>query len=407
MRTTVLPFSKPCLGEEEQEAVRQVIESGWITTGKKVKEFEDGVRAHVGGAGAAIAVNSCTAAMEIALTVADIGGGGVLVPTWTFCSTANVVRRLSGFPILCDVTEDLLLDMDKLEDKKRKDVVAVMPVHFAGMPVDMESLYVFAHDARLKVIEDAAHAFGSEYKVNGRWEWIGGEGMVGLPNYDKHCMAVAFSFYATKNLTTGEGGMIMLNGQSAGLEAKYREWVLHGMSRDAWNRYNVGGNWYYEVLEAGYKCNLTDMAAAMGVEQLKKFGKMQSQRRKLYWKYVKAFDEPKYAKVKVRPDPRKYSECRNSSFHLMVVELELEAITIDRAQFINELIARNISPSVHFIPLHHHPYYQRLGWKPDQFPVSEKMFPRVVSLPLSSGMTERDVDDVVEAVEDIFKKFGR
>src|SRR5579885_1257488 len=271
MRTTFLPYCLPLIGEEEIAEVVDSIRGGWVTTGPKVKRFEDNFARYV-GAKHAIAVSSCTAGLHIALKALDIGpGDDVIVPTLTFCATANVVAHLGATPVLVDVNEHYHLSIEAAARAITCRTRAIVPVHYAGQPCDLEEVGELARRRGIEVVEDAAHAAGAEY--HGR-------------KIGTHSRAVAFSFYATKNMTTGEGGMLTTNDDR--LAARMRLLSLHGMSRDAWKRYSESGSWYYEVTEPGYKCNMTDIQGALGIHQLRRLDGFIARRREIARRYAPA-----------------------------------------------------------------------------------------------------------------------
>jgi UDP-4-amino-4,6-dideoxy-N-acetyl-beta-L-altrosamine transaminase len=381
VREQFLPFALPSIGEEEIAEVVDSLRSGWITTGPKVKRFESEFAAYV-GARHAVAVNSCTAALHIALAALGIGPGDeVITSPLTFCSTANVVLHLGGTPIFADIGEDYNVDPSEIERRITGRTKAIIPVHYSGQPCRMDEILSCARNHGLRVIEDAAHAVGSKY----RGRMMGTIGDV-----------TAFSFYAIKNMTTAEGGMITTGDEE--LAEKMRLLSLHGISKDAWKRYTSEGSWYYEVTYAGFKCNMTDIQAALGIHQLAKLEHFLEVRRKYVAMYNAAFGEmPEIHTPVVRPDVR-------HAWHLYVIGLDLERLTINRAQFIEALRAEKIGTSVHFIPVHLHPYYrQTFGYRPGDFPNAERAYERIVSLPLYPNMSEEDVRDVIAAVTRIVR----
>jgi len=388
VRERFLPFALPSIGEEEIAEVTDSLRSGWITTGPKVKRFEEEFAQYI-ECPHAVAVNSCTSALHIALTALGIGPGDeVIVPTMTFCSTANVVVHLGARPVLVDVAEDFHVTPDTILRAITPRTKAVIPVHYSGQAVDLASLYDIARCHGLAVVEDAAHAVGAEYDHHK----IGAAHHTKALGLDNHM--VCFSFYAIKNMATGEGGMVVTSGDE--LVERIRRLSLHGMSRDAWKRYSGSGSWYYEVLEAGYKDNMTDIQASMGIHQLKKLDRFIDTRARYARSYSEAFvDLPEVETPLILPN-------RKHAWHLYVIRLVLERLRINRAQFIEELRARNIGTSVHFIPVHLHPYYrERFGHHRGVLKHAEYLYDRIVSLPLYPGMTEDDVHDVIGAVRDV------
>jgi UDP-4-amino-4,6-dideoxy-N-acetyl-beta-L-altrosamine transaminase len=377
VRENFLPFCQPDIGENEIEEVVQTLRSGWLTTGPKTKEFERRFGEYV-GARHAIAVNSCTAGLHLALAAAGIGEGDEVITTpLTFCATANVIIHQRATPILADVREDdFNINPEEVERRITPRTKAIIPVHLAGQPCEMDEILRIAEKHHLLVIEDAAHAVGAKY--NGRM--IGTIGDV-----------TAFSFYATKNLTTAEGGMITTDNQ--GLAEKMRILSLHGISADAWKRYSAEGSWYYEVLYPGYKYNMTDIQASLGIHQLARLEGFIQTRARYAQMYTEAFSEmPEIIVLQVGPKVR-------HAWHLYVIRINRERLKINRAQFIEALRTENIGASVHFIPLHLHPFYQeQYGFEKGDFPVAEAVYENIISLPFYTKMTAQDVEDVIEAV---------
>jgi dTDP-4-amino-4,6-dideoxygalactose transaminase len=385
MRNTFLPFSPPLIGDEEIAEVIDTLRTDWITTGPKTRQFEQDFASFI-GAPAALAVSSATDAMLVGLAALGIGPGDeVITTTMTFCSTVHVIEHLGARPVLVDVQPDTLdIDPDHVARAVTARTRAVMPVHLYGHPCEMDALLDIAARHNLHILEDAAHALPARYK--GRL--IGTLGTL-----------TAFSFYATKNLTTAEGGM--LTGNPALIE-QARIWSLHGMSRDAYKRYSAEGSWYYEVILPGFKCNMTDIQAALGLQQLRKLPGFQQRRREIVQRYHQALSACEALQI---PVERSGVE---SAWHLYALRLNLDQLTIDRARFIEELKARNIGTSVHFIPNHLQPYYRdKYDFKPDDFPVAYSNYKRLISLPLNLRMSDRDVDDVIEAVLDVVTHFRR
>ena len=391
MRDSFLPFSPPLIGSEELDEVLDTLRSDWITTGPKVKRFEQSF-AEMLGAPDALALSSCTDALQVALAACGIGpGDAVFTTTMTFCATAHVAEHLGATPVLVDVQADTLnLDpialaaaVARVKAEGRLRPAAIIPVHHSGHPCDMEPILEVAVEHGLALVEDAAHALPASYR---------GE-PVGAPVDQRVPRAVAFSFYATKNLTTAEGGMLT---GTPDLIDEARLWSLHGMSRDAWKRYGKGGSWFYEVVRPGFKCNMTDIQAAIGLHQIPRLPALQARRREVVAAYDEAFaDVAELERPTRRPDV-------DSAWHLYVLRLNLERLTIDRAQFIDELAARNIGTSVHFIPLHLHPFYRdKYRFGEGDFPVATREYHRMVSIPLNPRLAEQDVRDVTAAVLDV------
>lgn len=382
MRSTFLPFSPPLIGEEEIAEVIDTLQSDWITTGPKVKSFEKEFSAFIGSP-SALATSSATGAMLVGLAALGVGEGDEVITTpMTFCSTAHVIEHLGAKPVFVDVVRDTMtLDPGKIEEAISPKTKAILPVHLHGHPCDMDPILELAGAHNLSVLEDAAHAFPATYKGRN----IGTLGDL-----------TAFSFYATKNLTTGEGGMLA---GSAELIDEARIWSLHGMSRDAWNRYGETGSWYYEVIRPGFKCNMTDMQAAIGLQQLKKIPGFQERRRAIVERYNEAFADLEEIEL-----PVEKSEA-SSAWHLYAIRLNLDCLKIDRSRFIEELKDRNIGTSVHFIPLHIQPYYQdKYDYAPEDYPVAYAEYQRMISLPLNLRLSDEDLDDVIAAVLDVIEK---
>ena len=396
-RGTFLPFGMPSIGEEEITEVVDSLRSGWVTTGPKVKRFESAFAEHI-GAGHAIAVSSCTAGLHIALTALGIGPGDeVIVPTLTFCSTANVVVHLGARPVLVDVGDDFNVSPAAIANAISSRTKAIMPVHYSGQACDLQAIYDIARQHNLAVVEDAAHAVGSLYN-GGK---IGSSSLFrALTGGSVVRSATVFSFYATKNMTTGEGGMIATSDDD--LAKKMRLLTLHGMSLDAWKRYSSAGSWYYETVLAGYKANMTDIQASLGIHQLQRLDGFIEVRQRYAEMYDEAFAELPEIKIPVKhPD-------RNHIYHLYVVRLNVERLSVDRAQFIEDLKARNIGTSVHFIPVHLHPFYrERFGYRRGDLPKAEYLYDRIISLPLYPRMTNADVQDVIAAVAEVARTSRR
>ncbi|HET9985611.1 MAG TPA: DegT/DnrJ/EryC1/StrS family aminotransferase [Longimicrobiales bacterium] len=384
-RPEFLPFAPPQIGEEEIAEVVDTLRGPWISTGPKTRAFEREFAAFL-GVPDALALNSCTAGLHTALAALGVGPGDeVITTTLTFAATANVVEHLGARPVLVDVEpETLQIDPAAVEAAITPRTRALLPVHFMGHPADLDPLEALARAHGLAVVEDAAHAIPATY----RGRRIGTRGN-----------PTAFSFYATKNLTTGEGGM--LTGTPEFLE-RARLLSLHGMSRDGWGRYQQGGTWFYEILAPGFKYNMTDIQAALGLWQLRKLERFQQRRREIVAAYQDAF-----ADVEALERPVERPEVEHA-WHLYVLRLAPERLRIDRDEFIRELGARNIGTSVHFIPVHLHPYYRaRYGWAPESFPVAYANYRRSVSLPLHPGLSDADVADVVDAVLDLVERHRR
>ena len=389
MRSEFLPFAPPLIGEEEIEEVVRTLRGGWLTTGPRAGQFESEFARYVGASGA-LALNSATSAMHVALAALGVGeGDAVVTTTMTFASTVHVIEHQRAHPVLVDVEKDTLnIDPGRVEAavKNTPGVKAIMPVHLYGHPSEMDAIYEIARRHELAVVEDAAHSLPARY--HGR--------MIGSPQAGFELPnLVAFSFYATKNLTTGEGGM--LTGPPDLLE-EARQWSLHGMSRDAYKRYTSEGSWRYEVVLPGFKYNMPDIQAAIGLHQLKRLHSMQARRMAIVAQYDEALGQLEELETPVaRPGVE-------SAWHIYLLRLRPGRLKIDRGAFIEELRKRNVGASVHFIPIHLHPYYRdRYHLRPQDFPVAQSEFERMLSLPLSPAHSDRDVADVIEAVTDIVR----
>lgn len=400
-----VPFFKPDLGEREIDEVVAVLRSGWLTTGPRVKQFERDFAAAV-GAPHALAVNSATAALHLAIEALGIRpGDGVLIPTMTFAATAEVLHYMGARPVLVDCDPVTLnMDLAAAEDALARcaggaatgatptRIVGIIPVHVGGLMMDVGAVRALAKRHDLWVVEDAAHAFPAAWRPDAAspWEYCGGD----------TATVTAFSFYANKTITTGEGGMATT--ASAALADRMRLMSLHGLTRDAWDRYSGGRSWDYRIVAPGYKYNLTDVAAAIGIHQLARAEEMRRAREQRALAYLDQLAD--VAAVELPPT----DDNRLHAWHLFPVKLRLDALSIDRNRFIDELKDAGIGCSVHWRPLHLHPYHQeQLGGAPDPCPVATAQFDRLVSIPLSSAMSEADVDQVVDVLRDLTRRFQR
>jgi dTDP-4-amino-4,6-dideoxygalactose transaminase len=379
-----VPFHRAPVGEEEARAVSEVIRSGWITMGPKTFEFEREFAKYV-GAHHAIAVSTGTAALHLALEAAGVGAGDeVLLPTTTFTATAEAVTYLDARPVLVDIDPTTMnIDVEDALRRVTPKTKAIIPVHLAGQPCDLNEIHSLAQAHHLRVIEDAAHALPSEYR---------GKRVGQISEF------TCFSFYATKTLTTGEGGMITTYNPEAA--ERMRLMRLHGINRDAWKRYRGDGSWFYEVLEAGFKYNLTDFQSAMGLVQLAKCDAMRQARQDIAQRYSAAFSPfNEIITPTVHPD-------RSSSWHLYILRLRLDRLTIDRESFIQTMQHRGVACSVHFIPLHLQPYYRRTyGCQIGDYPRAEQQYRSCLSLPIFPGMTDREINHVIATVQETTAEF--
>lgn len=371
-----IPFHKTHTTNEEIDSVVESIKSGWLTMGPKTIEFEEKFKNYI-TCNYAVSMNSATAALHLALKAIGIKEGDeVILPTNTFIATAEVVTYFDAIPVLCDIEESTHnIDVSKIENLITNKTRAIIPVHFAGQPCDMDEIYKIAQKYSLKVIEDAAHAMPSKYKG----EYIGN-----LKGSDITC----FSFYATKTLSTGEGGMATTNNESYSKSMKINR--LHGISRDAWDRYTAKGSWYYEIVDNGCKYNTTDINASLGLVQLKKQNELKIKRENIAKKYYEGFSSnPNIVLPFVKED-------RDTSWHLYVIKVNNRDIIIDKLKEIG------VGCSVHFIPVHKHPYYnKRYGFKNENYPVSNKVFEDSLSIPIYPDMTNDEINYVIKIVNKV------
>jgi dTDP-4-amino-4,6-dideoxygalactose transaminase len=383
-----IPFHRPSIGQEEIDEVVSTLRSGWLTSGPRTRQFENEFRQYV-DSGYALAVNSCTAALHLALAALRLTRGDEVITTpITFCATVNTILHVGAIPVLADIRPDGNIDPALIAERITERTRAIVPVHLGGLPCRMDQIWSIARRYGLRVVEDAAHAAGSQF--------LGCP--IGSDNQRKgECSdAVAFSFYATKNITTGEGGMLTCRDQEL-LECM-RRLCLHGISSDAWNRYSTNGKWYYRVHECGFKYNLSDIQSAIGIHQLRKLEGFIEVRKRYADRYNRLFED--IEEIEVPPDA---SDCRHS-WHLYMLRLNLEYLEIDRAEFINLLAERGIAASVHFIPIQMHSYFTEYANKPQNHcPQAMLLYPRLVSLPLYPAMTEEQVDYVAAAVKAILR----
>jgi UDP-4-amino-4,6-dideoxy-N-acetyl-beta-L-altrosamine transaminase len=375
-REEFLPYCLPFLDEEDIKEEIDTLKSGWLSTGPKTMKFEELIAEYT-GTKHAIAVNSCTAALHLSLIALGVGPGDEVITTpFTFASTGNVIVHVGAKPVFVDIEKDTYnIDPEKIKEAITPQTKAIMPVHYAGQPCDMEAIMRIAQKHNLYVIEDAAHAIGAEYQRKK-------VGTIG----DVTC----FSFYATKNMTTGEGGAITTNDNK--MADRFRLLRLHGISKDAWKRYSAAGHWYYEIEECGWKYNMADIQAALGIHQLKKLDRFIETRRK----FVKIYNE-EFGKLEGIITPHEKPDVKHV-YHLYPILLD----AFSRDEFIEMMAEKGIGCSVHFIPLHLHPFYKkRFGFKKSAFPNAEWVYEREVSLPLYPKMSVEDVWRVINAVKEI------
>ncbi len=391
MEKPFVPFFRPSIDREEEEAVIAVLRSGWLTTGEVTRRFEQEFARYVGAAHA-LALNSGTAGLHLSLEALGVGPGTYVVTSpYTFVATAEVARYLGAELAFVDIEEETNnIDVSLLEKRlsglrrEGKKASAIVPVHVAGRPCDMEGIRGLASRFGIPVVEDAAHAFPS--RIGGRF--IGTRTDAGV-----------FSFYATKAITTGEGGMVVT--ESDETARRIRVMRLHGIDRDVWNRYtSKDASWRYDIVAAGYKYNLTDLASAIGLVQLGKAEELFRLRNRIVRRYISGLSACDFLRL---PE-----DCEGHSWHLFVVRIRSELLSIDRDRFIEELRARGIGTSVHFIPLHLMTYYrERYAFSPEDFPVSLKNFESCITLPLFPSQSDGEADSVIEAVTEIGARFRR
>ncbi|GBR72491.1 UDP-4-amino-4,6-dideoxy-N-acetyl-beta-L-altrosamine transaminase [Candidatus Termititenax aidoneus] len=379
-RDKFLVFGSPRLEADDIQAVVKVLESGWLGTGPQVKQFEEDFKNYQ-GAPYAMALNSCTAGLHLSMVALDIQPGAEVITTpLTFCATANAVIHAGGRPVFVDINRATLnIDADKIAAAVTPRTRAVLPVHFAGRPCELDKIMAVAKQHNLKVVEDCAHAIETEY--HGRHAGTFG---------DLGC----FSFYVTKNVVTGEGGMVITNNEE--YADKIKMYGLHGMSRDAWKRFSDAGFKHYQVLFPGFKYNMMDIQAALGIQQLKKVEKFYQRRLEIWNEYN--------ARLKNLPLilPAPFAPDTKHALHLYTVLLDTDKTSLTRDELLNALVKENIGAGVHYTALHLHPYYRKtFGYRDGDFPNAEYAAERILSLPLSAKLTPEDVDDVVAALEKI------
>lgn len=381
-----IPFHRPAIGPEEEREVIDTLRSGWITTGPKAKRLEADFAAYV-GARNALAVSHCTGALHLALFALGIGPGDEIITTpFTFTATAEVMGYLGARPVFVDIEPDTFnVDPGAIEHAlasgRHRKVKAIMPVHFAGQACDMDRISALARRHQLRIVEDAAHAVGSERLIEGR-------GMVKVGTIgDLSC----FSFYATKNITSAEGGMITTEDDA--LAAKIAVASLHGMDRDAWKRYDSSGSWFYEIHDTGFKYNLSDVHAAIGVAQLKRADELMRRRQTIAQAYNEAFRNDPALEIPVTEAGVVHA------WHLYVMRLRPQELRVTRNRFVESLRERGVGTSVHCIPLNTMAFYQnRYGYRTGDFPVAEGVYSRCLSLPIFPAMSDEDVAYVIESV---------
>lgn len=402
-----VPYFKPFLNEREIEEVVDTLRSGWLTSGPKVKRFEQEFAAAVRGK-YGVGVNSCTAALHLAVEALGLKEGqGVLVPTMTFAATAEIVRYLGAVPILVDCDphttnmdmEDAARKISQLRNKKLPKtinpdlpLVGIIPVHIGGFMMDVDEYQGFADDNNLWVVEDAAHAFPSAWRRSNKEEWrYCGQGT---------SKVACFSFYANKTITTGEGGMAVTDDEE--LANRMKLMSLHGLSHDAWGRHTGSGNWDYKIVAPGFKYNLTDIAAALGLGQLERAEAMRQERERVASFFFETMSMVEQIELPSR------DENRIHSWHLFPIKLNFDKLKIKREEFLVELKEAGIGYTVHWRPLHLHPYYKEVfGWHAEDFPNATHVWERLVSIPVFAGMTDEQMEYVSQTITKICEKCGR
>jgi dTDP-4-amino-4,6-dideoxygalactose transaminase len=381
MREQFLPFSLPSIGQEEIDEVVDTLKSGWITTGPKVQRFEESIRQYV-GCSHAIATNSCTSALLLCLRVLNIGKGDEVITTpLTFASTVNMIMMAGATPVLVDIDPHTYqMDASLIQQAITSRTKAIIPVHFAGQPVDLDVISKVSQEHGLEVIEDGAHAIGTEYKGKK------------IGNFSR---LTCFSFHPIKNITTGEGGMVCTSDTE--LADRIRVLRFHGLSKEAWNRYSEKGVSEYEILEPGYKFNMLDLQASLGIHQIKKLDSFIQKREQLVRNYEKAFQGTLGLIL-----PKRVGYAHRHTWHLFTPLLDLDRLRMNRSEFISELKKRKIGSGIHYLAIHHHQFYRGLfAGAHLSLPHADFVSPRIVSLPLYPQMTELDQADVVQAVQEI------
>ncbi|MDB6032107.1 MAG: uncharacterized protein JWM16_2445 [Verrucomicrobiales bacterium] len=390
-----IPFFRPNIEQPEIDEVVDTLRSGWLTTGPKTKQFEADFAAYVGQTHA-VAVNSCTAALHLALEAIGLGPDDtVVVPAMTFAATAEVVRYFGAKPLLVDCRErDFNLNVADAEQKikaalaRGETVKAILPVHYGGQVGDMAGVLQLARRFNLHIIEDAAHCCPAFYRdhESAPWKSVGAESAISC-----------YSFYANKTITTGEGGMACTNNPK--LAERMRIMSLHGISKDAWKRFTAEGSWYYEIIASGFKYNLTDIASSIGLHQLRKADRLHKQRAgwaEYYFRKLRHVEE--VILPAVQPN-------RVHSWHLYPIRLRLDRLAIGRNQFMEELKQRGIGASVHWMPLHMHPYYrEKYGYRPEDLPIAASLYGQMISLPLYPDLTAAQVDYICQGIHEIIAR---
>ena len=387
MRSEFLPFSIPTIEDDEINEVVDSLKSGWITTGPKVKRFEEAFKSYV-GAPYAVPLSSATAGLHLALLALDLGPSDEVITTpMTFAATVSMIVRAGAKPVLADIDPDTLnIDTEMIREKITERTKAIVPVHFAGQPCDMDTIFALAKEFDLRVIEDAAHAVGTEYKG----KRIGSLDSVSV-----------FSFHPIKNITTGEGGMVCTRDEAFAEEISLMK--FHGMSREAWKRYESSGTPNYDIMLPGFKYNMMDIQAALGIHQLRKLDAFIAKRSE-----IARFYNASFAEVEEVRTPGLVPWDHRHAWHLYTPLIRIEKLAIDRDRFMEELKKANIGTGLHFKAVHHHPYFRRtLNIAPGDLANADYASDRILSLPLFPRMTMDDARDVVEAVKNVIARNRR
>ena len=383
MREKLLAFGAPAIETAEIEEVIAVLKSGWLGTGPRVASFEKNF-AQYKGVEHAVALNSCSAALHLSILAAGIGPGDEVITTpLTFCATINAIIHAGATPVLADIDQATMnIAPDEVESKITSRTKAILPVHFAGRPCDMDALSLIANNHELKIIEDCAHAIETEYK--GRKAGTFGD-------------FGSFSFYVTKNVATGEGGMVITKSEEDA--ARIKVLGLHGMSKDAWKRFGDEGYKHYQVVECGFKYNMMDLQAAIGIHQLERVELNWCKRQEIWQRYNEAFAKlPVTLPAPVEVDTR-------HAYHLYTILVDEERCGIGRDEFLDAMTAKNIGVGVHYVSVPEHTYYQKtFGWRSEGYPNALRVGRQTVSLPFSAKLTDEDVGDVVEAIKELLER---
>ena len=382
MRKDFLVFGSPLIEQEEIDEVISSMKSGWLGTGPKAARFEADF-AEYKDTKYSVAVNSCTAALHLSMLAAGLNPGDEVITTpMTFCATVNAIIHVGATPLLADIDPVTMnIDPEQVKKKITPKTRAILPVHFAGRSCDMDSLCSIAKSHNLKIIEDCAHAIETEYKG----QKTGTFGDFGC-----------FSFYVTKNVVTGEGGMVITRSEEDA--ARIKMLALHGMSRDAWKRFSDEGYKHYYVVECGFKCNMMDLKAAIGIHQLKRVESNWLRRQRIWDMYNEAFEDLPIT-IPSPPEPTS-----RHAYHLYTILIDDAKTGITRDSFLNAMTAQNIGVGVHYLSIPEHPYYrEKFGWKPEDFPNAMRIGRQTVSLPLSAKLTDEDMGNVIDAVRKILK----